>query len=84
MNQGEQLTVRPDRLRTTPMGAERIRKNLNLDTEDVIGYCRALIMREDCRVDRRGKNLYCESGGVRLTVHGHSCTVITAHRIRAI
>ena len=29
-----------DKLHTTEMGVDRIRKNLKIDTADVVGYCK--------------------------------------------
>ncbi|MDR0411682.1 MAG: DUF3781 domain-containing protein, partial [Treponema sp.] len=32
-----------EKLHTTPMGAERIKRNLGLDCDDVIAWCRSAI-----------------------------------------
>ena len=81
MNQA--LPFDPEKLRTTEMGAERIRRNLALSDEtDPVIFCRELVMSEKCRITRRGKNFYCETDGVRVTVNAASFTIITAHRIK--
>ncbi|MBP5199268.1 MAG: DUF3781 domain-containing protein [Schwartzia sp.] len=70
-------------LHTTPMGEERIRRNVApslRDDEDVIGWCRARIAAPDAVIGRRGKNFYIASGGCILTVNAGSHTVITAHK----
>ena len=38
MRQNKLLIENIDRLHTTPMGADRIKRNLKLDTDDVVGY----------------------------------------------
>ena len=70
-----------DKIHTTEMGMERIRKNLNLDIPDVVEYCKSLIMNKNCYIYRKGKNWYCEIDNIRLTVNAHSYTIITAHKI---
>lgn len=80
MDEGKQLLENIDRLHTTKLGIDRIRKNLKLDTENVVDFCKNLILDEKCRIYRQGKNWYCETGNIRLTVNSYSNTIITAHR----
>lgn len=80
MDEGKQLLENIDRLHTTQLGINRIRKNLKLDTENVVDFCKNLILDEKCRIYRQGKNWYCETGNTRLTVNSYSNTIITAHR----
>lgn len=68
-----------DRLHTTVMGVDRIQRNLKIDTEDVVGYCKNLILNPQCHIYRRGKNWYCEIEDTRITVNAYSYTIITAH-----
>lgn len=68
------------RLHTTPMGAERIKKNFALGAdEDAVAFCKAQILDDGCVIRRQGKNWYCEAGGARITVNAHCLTIITAH-----
>ena len=67
------------KIHTTEMGAERIRKNLFLNSEDVVEYCRNKIIDKNCKVYNRGKNYYCEIDNIIITVNLHSYTIITAH-----
>lgn len=76
------LLENTDRLHTTEMGVARIRKNLSLDTEDVVSWCRMKILDERASVEKRGKNWYVTVSGCIITVNAHSYTIITAHRIR--
>ena len=82
MNDKLILQAHIDKLHTTEMGSGRIKKNLRLDTDDIIKYCQEKIRNENCRVYRKGKNWYCEVEEVRITVNSSSYTVITAHFIK--
>lgn len=71
-------------LHTTPLGVERIRKNLSLNLDsstDVVDFCRYLVLDDFAIFERKGKNWYVTSGGVRITVNANSNTIITAHKI---
>lgn len=71
-----------DRIHTTPMGANRIRRNINFaDNEDVANYCKNKILAPGCKIYKDGKNWYCEIDGIRITVNSHSLTIITAHKM---
>lgn len=49
-------------LHTTPLGAERIRKNLNLpECQDVVSFCRCFILEDFAKFERKGKKLVCYS-----------------------
>ena len=67
-------------LHTTPLGRERIRKNLQLTGEDPVAFCRELLSHPACHIFRQGKNWYGEKDCIRITVNAHSHTIITAHR----
>ena len=84
MKKNESLIENIDRLHTTPMGVDRIKRNLKLDTENAVGYCKDLILHPQCRIDRQGKNWYCEIENIRITVNAYSYTIITAHSIQPI
>lgn len=70
-----------DKIHTTELGVTRIKKNLNLDTDDVAAYCRHKILSQNCNIYRQGKNWYCEVDSMKITVNAHSYTIITAHII---
>jgi len=71
-----------DRLHTTELGEERIRRNLRLETGSVIQWCKARILAPGAAIERRGKNWYITVGDCRITVNAGSYTVITVHRVR--
>lgn len=63
----EVLLSNIDKVHTTEMGIDRIKKNLKIDTNDVV---------------EQGKNWYCEIDDIKITINSYSYTIITAHTIR--
>ena len=70
-----------DRLSTTELGAERIRKNLELAVGDVVSWCVQIIENADSII-RKGKNWYVQAGDAIITINAHSYTIITAHKTK--
>lgn len=71
-----------DKLHTTEMGVERIKRNLALEADDVVSWCRERILEKNARMERVGKNWYIVTGNQRITVNAHSYTIITAHKVK--
>jgi len=71
-----------DKLHTTKMGILRIKKNLKLDINDVVEYCKNKIMDKKCIIYKRGKNWYCEIDKIKITINSFSYTIITAHLVK--
>jgi Acetyltransferases len=71
-----------DKLHITPMGIERIRRNLNLQSDDVVQWCKEAVRNADVIIGQ-GKNWYIYKGGMVITVNVHSYTIITAHKLNA-
>jgi hypothetical protein len=70
-----------EKLHTTPMGLDRIRRNLDLNVEDVVGWCREAVRKTDASaIVHQGKNWYVTGDGFVLTINAHSHTIITAHK----
>lgn len=44
-----------DQLHTTDMGISRIEKNLKLDTDDVVLYCKNKVLDQKCNIYKQGK-----------------------------
>lgn len=70
-----------DKVHTTVMGVDRIKKNLNL-TDDVVDYCKKKILDKNCNIYKQGKNWYCEVDNIIITVNSYSYTIITAHKLK--
>ena len=67
------------KVHTTEMGNDRIIKNLKLNTNDVVEYCKNKVLNENCNIYKQGKNWYCEIENIIITINSYSYTIITAH-----
>ncbi|MDU9375801.1 hypothetical protein McpSp1_03800 [Methanocorpusculaceae archaeon Sp1] len=78
----EELTLDLSKLHTTVLGAERIRRNLSLESvDDVVSWCREQITKSDAEIERKGKNFYVRVDECEITIHARSCSIITAHLV---
>lgn len=71
-----------DRIHTTEMGVDRIKRNLKLNMADVVEYSKDKILQRDCNIYKQGKNWYCEVDNIKITINSRSYTIITAHIIK--
>ncbi len=71
-----------DKLHTTKMGTDRIKRNLGIETDDVVTWCKEKILDENVLIERLGKNWYATVRGYKITVNAHSFTIITAHTVK--
>ena len=71
-----------DKVHTTKMGIDRIKKNLKLDTDDVVDYCKNKVLDKNCNIYKQGKNWYREIDNIKITINSYSYTIITAHLIK--
>lgn len=69
-----------DKLHTTELGIVRIKKNLSLDTDDVVAWCKDKISSAHAIITKKGKNWYVKVDDLVITVNVHSFTIITAHK----
>ncbi len=70
-----------DKVHTTKLGTDRIKRNLKLSTEDVVKYCKNKVLDKNCNVYKQGKNFYCKIDNMNITINSYSYTIITAHII---
>ena len=70
------------KVHTTEMGIDRIKKNLKLNTNDVVEFCKNKILDKNCNIYKQGKNWYCEIDNIKITINSYSYTIITAHTIK--
>ena len=75
----EVLLQNIDKVHTTEMGVDRIKKNLKLATNNVVEYCKNKILDDKCNIYKQGKNCYCEIDNIIITINSYSYTIITAH-----
>ena len=71
-----------DKIHTTEMGVGRIKRNLKIDTDDVVEYCKNKMLDKKCNIYKRGKNWYCEVENIKITINSDSYTIITAHIVK--
>jgi len=69
-----------EKIHTTPMGINRIKKNLCIDVEDVISWTKEKISNKNSKITRKGKNWYAVIDGLVFTVNSYTYTIITAHK----
>ena len=79
-NRGE-LLENLEKLHTTELGEERIKRNLSLHTDNVVEWCRGKITSSGAQIERKGKNWYVSADNCVITVNAGSYTIITAHNI---
>ena len=70
------------KVHTTERGIDRIKKNLKLNTNDVVEFCKNKILDKNCNIYKQGKNWYCEIDNIKITINSYSYTIITAHLIK--
>lgn len=75
----KELLLNIDNVHTTEMGIDRIKKNLKLDTDNVVEYCKNKVLDKNCNIYKQGKNWYCEIDNIIITINSYSYTIITAH-----
>ena len=75
------LTENINKIHSTELGIIRVKKNLELKTNDVIKYCKKIIEDAD-NINKKGKNWYVYKGDCIITINANSYTIITAHRIK--
>jgi hypothetical protein len=69
-----------EELHTTELGVERITRNLCLNVDDVVDWCKQKIKNQNSHIMRKGKNWYVTIDGCIITINAHSYTIITAHK----
>lgn len=56
MSAPNELLNNLDKLHTTELGIVRVKRNLSLDTDDVVGWCKDKISSDNAVITRNGKN----------------------------
>lgn len=77
-----ELILNLDKLHTTDLGIVRIKRNLSIDEDDIVRWCRVKIQDQNALIIRRGKNWYIGVDNCEITVNAYSYTIITAHKIK--
>ncbi len=72
-----------NQLHTTELGVVRMKRNLSLETDDVVKWCKDKISSASAIITRNGKNWYIDVDGCIITVNAYSYTIITAHKSKS-
>lgn len=82
MNTDNELLRNLDKLHTTELGLLRIKRNLslNIDTNNIVDWCKSKINSSHSIITRNGKNWYVSIDNCIITVNAYSYTIITAHK----
>lgn len=78
----QNLMIDLGKLHTTNSGAARIKRNLNLQVEDVVLWCQEFVKQADIIIGQ-GKYLYVYRSGVVITISPQNNTIITARPMNA-
>jgi hypothetical protein len=70
-----------NKIHTTELGVERIKRNLCLNVDDVVGWCKQKVLDKNSSVVRKGKNWYSSVDNCVITINAYSFTIITAHKL---
>ena len=76
----KELLLNIDKINTTKLGVERIKRNFCIDKENFVEYCKNIIRDEKCNIFKKGKNWYCEIDNIIITINSYTYNIITAHR----
>ena len=68
-----------NKIHSTELGIIRIKKNLELKSNDVINWCKNIIKKTN-KISKKRKNWYVYKGEFILTINARSYTIITAHK----
>ena len=80
----DELIENIDKIHTTDMGMDRIKRNLGLKDIDAVEWCKEKILDKDAVITRQGKNWYVKICDNIITVNAKSYTIITAHKRKCL
>ena len=67
-----------DKIHTTILGEERIKKNLSLNNIDILEYIKNKILD-----NKKDKNYYVEIDSIIITINSYNYCIITAHIMKS-
>jgi len=72
------LLMNLNKIHSAELGIERIKRNLNINPDNIIEWCRERIEKAD-NISRSGKNWYVHVDDFIFTVNASSFTIIAVH-----
>jgi len=67
-----------DKLHTTKLWVQRIKRNLSLETDDVVSWCKNKILSPKAKISKQWKNFYVQTENYIFTINSYNFTIITA------
>ena len=80
---GNDLLNNFEKIHSTELGILRIKRNLELETNDIVDWCKQKIKQTDS-IYKKGKNWYVYFENCIITINARSYTIITAHKNRGL
>ena len=71
-----------DKIHTTELGLERIKKNLCFIENNHVEFCKKIVSDENTIIMRNGKNFYCTNDSIQITINASTYTIITVHKMK--
>ena len=68
-----------DKIHTTALGSDRIKKNLKIKDNNVVKHCLNIILDEKSVIYKEGKNIYGKTDKYIVTINSYNYCIITAH-----
>ncbi len=69
-----------EKVYSTKLGFERIKRNLGLGNEDVLAWCKDKLRDSDAKCTKKGKNYYIEVDEYIFTINSSTLNIITAKK----
>ena len=82
MENKNELLSNLDKLHTTELGVIRLKRNMSLDTDNFVDWCKNKIESANAVIVRKGKNWYVNIQDCIITVNAYSYTIMTVHRVK--
>jgi len=76
----KELIENINKINTTALGKIRVKNNLELETNNVVDWCKDKIINADSII-KKGKNWYVNSGNITITINANNFAIITAHKM---
>ena len=69
-----------NKIHTTKLGIERIKKNLEINDVDIVNSLKEKIQDDNCIILKSGKNYYCKIENIIITINSYNYCIITAKK----
>ena len=71
-----------DKIHTTEMGVDRIKRNLKQIQQMLLSIAKIRCWIKIATYTNKEKNWYCEVENIKITINSYSYTIITAHIVK--